>query len=184
VLEEIQELKTELQMKGYTSDWIGTVIDWEFGPTGLVLGGDPGCGKTRIVGWLLRRLAIDERRSIAILDAAGLCGTVESGRRTFLEKDVVCVDLGRTYLNAMAVELVRDMITRRWTTGKPSLLVSACRGDILNRQLTKFGIESFTLRTDEFRGEGNATRRWLAISNVQGRCFEKLEIGKDGAYRH
>lgn len=71
---------------------VDSVVGWEFNPKGLLLMGQTARAKTRLVWQLLRRLYIDEKRSLSVFDST----------RSF---DLLCAD---AFLNGTARQWVEE----------------------------------------------------------------------------
>lgn len=60
---------------------LARVLGWQYGPRGLLLAGPTGCGKTRSLWALLRRLACDEGREFSLWSAQDLAAEIGSNMR-------------------------------------------------------------------------------------------------------
>lgn len=73
----------------HNRDQIDTVLQWSYGPRGLLLSGPSRSGKTRAMWGLLRRLILDELRAVRFLHgqelSAEIAGAIRYGAEDALE---------------------------------------------------------------------------------------------------
>lgn len=125
------------------------VLAWQYRPTGLIISGMTGMGKTRTVVELLRRLWIDEGREFAFiswgrykqqLDKAHRYGGsgVEKYVKPFYKVPVVCFDdLGHGALNENALGCLFDLIDNRVSRSLPVFITTQFDGATLGEKMAK-----------------------------------------------
>jgi IstB-like ATP binding protein len=115
--------------------WVKNVLQWEYGPEGLLVLGDTGTGKTWVMWWLLRRL-LEERRSVLTLDAvtfrSGLTSAARQGDSADYARTLALVDVlywddfGQAHLSGAAREMLLHVVEQRTRHERPLLLTSQC----------------------------------------------------------
>jgi DNA replication protein DnaC len=126
--------------------WVRDVLDWQYGPEGLLVLGDTGAGKTWVIWRLLRRL-LEEARNVVVLDAvsyrSGLAkaareGETETYVRRLSRVDVLYWDdFGQTHLSAAASEMLLHVVEQRTSQERPLLLTSQYKGNALELQFER-----------------------------------------------
>ena len=126
--------------------WVGDVLGWQYKPQGLLVIGETGAGKTWVMWRLLRRL-LEERRSVAVLDAvtyrSGLSKAAREGetedyvQRLARAEVLYWDDFGQTHLSAAASEMLLHVLEKRTSHQRPVLVTSQYRGAALELQFER-----------------------------------------------
>ena len=137
-----RDLPLELQ----TRPWVSDALSWQFGSQGLLVVGSTGTGKTWVMWHLLRRL-LDEKRSVAILDAVTYRSRLANAardreteayaRRLTHAELLYWDDFGQTNLSEAASEMLLHLIEQRTARERPLLLTSQYSGGALESQFQR-----------------------------------------------
>lgn len=158
---DIGRLEDDLRRRGYEVRWIRDVLEWQYGPQGLVVNGPTGAGKSRLMWQLLRRLLDEEHRTGTALNAvtfrgglqsAACEGTTEQFVARLVRTEVLYWDdLGQMHLTGAASEMLLHVIEQRACAGKPVLATTQYSGRRMNAQFDRPEMgEAITRRLNEF----------------------------------
>jgi len=125
-----------------------SVLDWEYGPSGLILMGDTGAGKTRLAWLLLRRLLVHDKMEprLTWFDAVGFGHEISRHYRNedaedWLEEvagvDLLFFDdLGKLKLTERAETELFGLVERRCAARLPIIATTNDTGDSLGGRMT------------------------------------------------
>ena len=158
---DIGRLEDDLRRRGYEVRWIRDVLEWQYGPQGLVVNGPTGVGKSRLLWQLLRRLLDEEHRTGTALNAVTFRGGLQSAAREGTTEQFVARlvrtdvlywdDLGQMHLTGAASEMLLHVIEQRASVGKPVLATTQYSGRRMNAQFERPEMgEAITRRLNEF----------------------------------
>ncbi|MDE1170898.1 MAG: ATP-binding protein [Verrucomicrobium sp.] len=127
------------------ADLVDKVLSWQMGPTGLVLYGDTGGGKTRTLWLLLRRLVVDEAIHVRVLSAFDFSAEASDAYRNGTEKAFVSTlagsvgvlvidDLGKAKITARVAEALFEIVDRRTAAGRPLIVTTNDVGERLKER--------------------------------------------------
>ena len=157
----ICRLEDDLRRQGCDTRWIDEVLDWQYGPRGLVLSGPTGVGKSRVMWQLLRRLLDEEHRTGVVLNAvtfrsglqsAACEGATEEFVRRLVRADILYWDdLGQMHLTGAASEMLLHVVEERTCGEMPILTTTQYSGEELDIQFNSSEMgQAIRRRLNEF----------------------------------
>jgi Cdc6-like AAA superfamily ATPase len=143
----LEYLRRQLRAGGYETGWLSELLEWQYGWQGLVICGDTGTGKTRLMWQLLRRLINDEQREVIVFNAVKFRAEVQAvareGRSHAWAKRMSRVevlywdDLGQVHWTGAASEMFLHLIEERTSAQKPILATTQYSGEEIDQQFER-----------------------------------------------
>ena len=129
---------------------VNGVMEWQYGPKGLLLIGPTGTGKTRCAWLLMRRLMVVEGRSARAFDGVGWAlavsaafgnpATTERWLNKICEPDLLLLDdLGKGWMTEAQGIALYGVVERRMAHCRPLIVTMNATGFALGDRMTGAG---------------------------------------------
>lgn len=137
-----------------------SVMDWKFGSQGLNLHGPTGCGKTRSMFQLVKRIIFEDKKTVQVFFANAFAhecgrkffdGSGESWLSDLVKLDVLCFDdFGKMKLTERVESELSGLVETRIAHLKPIIVTTNFTGEALTQKMTEDRGAALVRRIREF----------------------------------
>jgi DNA replication protein DnaC len=133
------DLYQRTDLSRLTAPWVEQILSWQKGAKGLLVVGDTGAGKTRVVWMLIKRLLSEDRQlSVRYTDSVNFRSSMANAARDG-ETDQFLIsmarspllffdDLGQMKVTEAASEMLLHVVNKRSEYDRPCIFTTQYRG--------------------------------------------------------